>query len=308
MNVNQQTKVAIDVSVILVNYNTLALTTLCLNSIYGQTENIRMEVLVVDNNSNDGSQEVIRNSFPQVQLIENSENIGFGRANNVGLAHAKGKYIFFLNTDTVLLNNAVKILFDFVENHLSLAIGAVGGVLLDGNGTPTHSSGHFMKLGEPIEHQLLGFFTKKHVFSNFQKEMGLYSNTKPYVEVDYVTGADLFISRAILDEMGGFDPNFFMYFEESDLQFRMHTKGYRNYIIQGPEIIHYQGSSDSKPGYLPSKRIMNDRSMFYYFKKRTGIFEYFFFRLGYFLVKLPLLLDKRVPFADRLRYVQSLLN
>lgn len=308
VNSNQLTNDRIDVSVILVNYNTRALTIHCLHSIFEQTKDLIVEVLVVDNNSNDGTQQEIRQNFPQVQLIENEANIGFGRANNVGIQRAKGKYLFFLNTDTVLLNNAVKMFFDFMEEQSLIPLGGIGGVLLDEKKNMTHSSGSFPNKWEPIKSQFIGYFTKKYVSIQIQNELTQYSKDKPYVEVDYVTGANLFVSKSLIETFGGFDSNFFMYFEESDLQNRMYAQGYKNVIIKGPEIIHYQGSSDSKPRFLPAKRAMNDRSMFYYFKKRTGILGYYLFRVGYFLVKLPLLLDKRVPFAERLRYQLFLLK
>ena len=297
-----------DVSVILVNYNTRVLTIQCLQSIFEQTKDLAFEVLVVDNNSNDGTKQEIKKTFPQVQLIENSENIGFGRANNIGIQCAKGKYLFFLNTDTILLNNAVKLFFDFAEGHPLISLGGIGSVLLDEKMNPTHSSNSFPNKWEPIKSQFLGYFTKKYVSIEIRRELSRYTKEMSFIEVDYVTGADLFVLKSRIEEFEGFDPNFFMYFEESDLQYRMHAKGYRNLLIDGPQIIHYQGSSDSKPNYLPAKRAMNDKSMFYYFKKRSGMVSYTLFRLGYFLVKLPLLLDKRVPFADRLRYERSLLK
>lgn len=308
VNTNQHPDEMIDVSIILVNYNTRALTIQCLHSIFEQTKDLVIEVLVVDNNSKDGTQQEIRQSFPQVILIENEENIGFGRANNVGIQCAKGKYLFFLNTDTLLLNNAVKMFFDFMEEPSLIPLGGVGSVLLDKKKNPTHSSGPFPNKWEPIKSQLIGYFTKKYVAFQIQKELSQYTKQKPFIEVDYVTGADLFVSKSLIEEFGGFDPHFFMYFEESDLQNRMHAQGYRIFIINGPEIIHYQGSSDLKPGFSPAKRAMNDKSMFYYLKKRSGMVGYYLFRVGYFLVKFPLLLDKRVPFVDRFRYQVFLLN
>lgn len=308
VNTNQHPDEMIDVSIILVNYNTRALTIQCLHSIFKQTKDLVIEVLVVDNNSKDGTQHEIRQSFPQVILIENEENIGFGRANNVGIQYAKGKYLFFLNTDTLLLNNAIKMFFDFMEEPSLIPLGGVGSVLLDEKKNPTHSSGPFPNKWEPIKSQLIGYFTKKYVSIQIKRELSRYTKDMPFIEVDYVTGADLFVSKSLIEEFGGFDPHFFMYFEESDLQNRMHAQGYRNFIINGPEIIHYQGSSDSKPGFSPAKRAMNDKSMFYYLKKRSGMVGYYLFRVGYFLVKLLLLLDKRVPFVDRFRYQVFLLN
>ena len=106
-----------DVSVIIVNYNTVELTKQCILSIYNQTKDVNFEIIVVDNNSEDNSVKIIENNFPQVILINNSDNIGFGRANNLGVEIAKGKYIFFLNSDTILLNNAIKIFVDYMRKN-----------------------------------------------------------------------------------------------------------------------------------------------------------------------------------------------
>lgn len=305
---NRSPEEMIVVSVILVNYNTRALTIQCLQSIYDHTIGFDFEVIVVDNNSKDGSQLEIKKTFPQVLVLENAENVGFGRANNIGAQHAKGKYLFFLNTDTILLNNALKMFVDFMDENSSIALGGVGSILLDEKNQPTHSSGSFPNKWAPILFQFIGYFTKRLVSIQIQKELNQYDEAKPYIEVDYVTGADLFISKSLMETFGGFDPNFFMYFEETDLQYRMQSKGYKNVLIHGPKIIHFQGSSDSKPDYTPAKRAMNDKSMFYYFKKRSRLYAYFLFRLGYLIVKTPLLLDKRVPFAERLHYERSLLK
>jgi GT2 family glycosyltransferase len=298
----------IDVSVILVNYNTRILTSNCLRSLFDQTKDIAIEVIVVDNHSTDGSPLEIKRIFPQVRLIENESNIGFGSANNIGVTYAKGKYLFFLNTDTLLLNNAVKFFFEFMESHSQERVGAIGCVLFDQDNHPTHSSGRFPDKWEPIKHQILGYLTKKHVHQQEELELKKYESDDEFVIVDYVTGADLFIKRSVFEEFNGFDTHFFMYFEESDLQERMCSGKYRNFIIKGPQIIHLQGSSNTKPGYMPSKRIMNDKSMFHYFKKRSRAISYLLFRIGYFGAKLPLLFDVRVAFHDRLNYMAFLLK
>jgi len=155
---------------------------------------------------------------------------------------------------------------------------------------------------------LIGYFSKKYVVTRLHKEISSYSHVQPYLEVDYVTGADLFVAKSIVEKCGGFDPTYFMYFEESDLQYTMHAHGYINAIINGPEIIHFQGSSDLSPHFSPAKRIMNDTSMFYYLRKHSRIIEYVLFRIGYFLVKLPLLIDRRVSFVGRLNYQRFLLT
>src|SRR5574344_737129 len=129
-----------DVSIIIVNYNTKELTRNCLTSIYEKTKDVNFEVFVRDNNSKDGSISMIKKEFPSVILLENNANIGFGAANNRALKQAKGKYVFYLNSDTVLLNNAVKLFFDYFENAKDKEnIGALGCNLVNGKGLTVDS-------------------------------------------------------------------------------------------------------------------------------------------------------------------------
>ena len=127
-----------DVSIIIVNYNTQELTLQCLRSVYEKTAGISFEVIVVDNASSDDSVKQVRIEFPQVILIESPENLGFGRANNLGFENSTGDYIFLLNSDTLLINNAIEILWRFLNQNFDIAI--VGGQLFEEDGvTITHS-------------------------------------------------------------------------------------------------------------------------------------------------------------------------
>lgn len=122
-----------DISIIIVNYNTKELTKNCIDSIYEKTKDIEFEVILVDNDSNDGSKELFERD-KKIEFVEAGKNLGFGKANNLGLTRATGKYIFFLNSDTILVNNAVKIFFDFCEGHKDLKTGGIG-CLLRGQGS-----------------------------------------------------------------------------------------------------------------------------------------------------------------------------
>lgn len=132
-----------DVSVIIVNYNTLGLTSDCIESIIAQTSTVEYEIILVDNASTDGSKEVFAQD-KRIKYIYSDRNLGFGRANNLGIREAKGRYLFFLNSDTILLNNAVKLFFDFCEKNPDRKIGAVGAVLKDQNQKNIHSYGRFI--------------------------------------------------------------------------------------------------------------------------------------------------------------------
>ena len=192
-----------DVSIIIVNYNTRELLRNCLESIYQHTININFEVIVSDNGSQDGSVEMIKKDFSQVILIENNANLGFGTANNRGLAIAKGKYIFYLNSDTVLLNNAVKLFYDYWENSPDKeSIGALGCNLQDGEGNVTHSWANFPDCNTAIIDlirlnygmiKLCCFKVLGKKFPEIATETKVVK--KKIGEVDFIIGADLFLKN-----------------------------------------------------------------------------------------------------------------
>lgn len=237
----------LDISIILVNYNTKSLLRDCLTSLYALTSDITFEVIVSDNGSTDGSIEMLKEEFPQVILIENNANLGFGAANNRALDIAKGKYIFYLNSDTILLNNAPKIFYDYWENCSDKEnLGAIGANLLDKENNVIHSYGQFAGFSLSIK-QL-----SKMVITNFILSVFYILHISPnrfahsdkadfYLgSVDYITGADLFMLNS---PAARFDENFFLYFEEADLQRQLEIKGKERLIIDGPKIQHLCGGS-----------------------------------------------------------------
>ena len=236
----------LDVSIIIVNYNTKELTRNCLKSVFEQTKDISFEVIVSDNGSKDGSVEMIKSEFPQVVLIENNANLGFGAANNRGLKIAKGKYIFYLNSDTVLLNNALRIFFDYWENSPEKEkIGALGCVLQDEKENLIHSGGEFPKyksickerFSEAIHSYAKYLLLKLHLERLYQfSRKDIKSEFVIPGEIDYVTGADLFMLN---DKFAKFDERFVLYYEETDLQKNLHSQtGKKSILIDEPKIIH----------------------------------------------------------------------
>lgn len=211
-----------DVSVIIVNYNTCGLLTDCIKSIFNNSVgNYSFEVIVVDNASADDSRKTIRMRFPIVKWIQNNSNVGFGKANNIGASVALGRYLFFLNSDTLLLNDAIAELLNYADDHIDIT-GVIGGHLIDQYGNPALSAGNF----------LFPFHNRARIRDN------------GCVEVEYVTGADMFMSKKIFDMVGGFDPNFFMFCEEVDLQKRIsESTGRRNFLIDAPRIVHLESGS-----------------------------------------------------------------
>lgn len=271
-----------DVSIIIVNYNTKDILADCLLSIIKETINIDYEIIVVDNDSHDGSQKMLKNRFPNVKVIESGKNLGFGKANNLGMQHAKGKYFFLLNSDTLLLNNAIKIFYDYSEANPGF--GALGCILLDRDKNPCHSYGKFHTPLKSLKDVIAKYL-------RFLKDSWLLH--PDYVEaplsVDYITGADLWVPKAVYEKTGGFDKDFFMYFEEVDWQLRMKLEGYDRIIIPGPKIIHLEGGSDSDGHKFWTKnRLKNlNASREIYECKHFNKFVIPLYRIAYHLLNLP---------------------
>lgn len=255
-----------DVSIIIVSYNTKTILADCIKSILEKTSGLDYEIIVVDNSSKDGTVDYISELFAKeknIRLIVNKNNVGFGQANNIGVEASRGKYIFLLNSDTLLLNNAVLLFFKKAESLKEDNI--FGCYLKDVTHKDSHSYGFFESkksvniklfyLTVPIIFKLRRMLPLKYHF--LQKE-------EKYV--DFITGADLFMKKGVFVDVGGFDPKYFMYSEDED--FCLHAKliGYRCRILCEPEIIHLDGGS-SKKGKSKIKRKIQKESLLYYKKK-----------------------------------------
>ncbi len=231
-----------ELSILIVSYNTCAITLACLESVYAETRDLSFEVIAVDNASADESAKAIRERFPGVILHESPTNLGFAAANNLAAQLARGRYLLLLNPDTVVLDGAVQKLHRFALAHPEAGI--VGGRTLfaDGGLNPTSCR------GRPTPWSLLcrglGLSTLFRGSLLFDPEsLGPWRRDSAR-EVDIVTGCLLWISRALWQELGGFDPAFFMYGEESDLCLRARTRGFRPMITPDATIIHLGGASE----------------------------------------------------------------
>lgn len=286
----------LDVSVIIVNYNTCDYTLNCIHSIYAHTVDITFEIIVVDNASLDASVYNIRKRYPQVVLIENKINLGFGRANNIGVQYAIGKYVFFLNSDTYILNNALGDFFFTAENSDRESI--YGTYLVDEHNNCVHSYGCF-----PTIKSIL--FDALRAYTRIRKPDNVIIN-KGLTKVEYITGADLFMKRDVFVSIGGFDENIFLYFEETDLQKRLTNKGLLCYIIYGPQIVHIQGGSQEVKKFSFSAQC-SMKSQHYYLKKYNHYGLYVLYRMLFFLLKFPMIFLFRYSLTDKICIINSLL-
>ncbi len=249
------------VSIIIVNFNTYNLVIDCIKSIKNNVQNILYEIIVVDNKS--PNREIESLNIDGVKLILNKYNGGFGYANNIGSKHAKGKYLFFLNSDTILLNNAILELYNFMEK--TPAAGICGGNLYTLDLEPTISYEIFKpSVLNTLDNYLGGFF-KKLLYGN---NITFLNSNSPKKIYGYVSGADMFVVKNIFDEVGGFDEDFFMYYEEVELSYRINKCGYNTYIVPNSKIIHLEGGSQ-KSGNSLKNSWMNESKKLYYSKTNT---------------------------------------
>lgn len=259
----------IDVSIIIVNYNTCRMTQECIDSIYEKTREVEFEVILVDNASKDGSKEHFSHDS-RIHYVYSEKNGGFGYGNNRGMEVAKGKYFFLLNSDTLLKNNAVKLFFDYAESHEPRT---VYGCYLEKPDGSYNGSFHFFPA-----------FT----INQFIHRLRFGQDGTPTFkecDVECIGGTDLFLPRFVYEECGGFDENIFMYGEDGEWQYRMNLHGIRRMLIPMPKIVHLGGGS---VGHINRKnRKMHFKSHFYilrkYMKKPTFCLArlYYFLRTGF---------------------------
>jgi len=223
------------VSVIIVNWNTKDILQNCLDSIYQTIDNLSCEIIVVDNASSDGSTEMLQERYPQVIKIYNKVNRGFGAANNQAFAIMKGKYALLLNTDAILTPGAIKKLYSFAKTHLQAAI--VCGQLLNADGSKQNSVAAFPSLPS----LLINTSLLEYIFPQWFPSKR-YEHKKP-IEVPSAIGACMMINKKALDEVGFFDERYFFFFEETDLAYAFHSKGWSVYHVPDAFIYHLQGQS-----------------------------------------------------------------
>ena len=261
-------------SVIILNYNVRYFLEQCVLSVQKALSTIDGEIIVIDNNSSDDSCEMMQRLFPNVKLIENKENLGFPKGNNIGVAQAKGDYICILNPDTVVAEDTFTKILN--TKNWQLNTGIIGCKLIDGTGNFLPES----KRGVPTPWvsftKIFGLYKISNLFGNYYAQH-LTENQSGKVAI--LVGAFMVMQRELYNEIGGFDENCFMYSDDIDLSYMVLQKGKYNYYFHGTSVIHYKGEStvrDEK--YM--KRFQEAMQFFYkkHFKK-SFVFD-FFMRIG----------------------------
>ena len=244
-------------SIVILNYNVRYFLELCLKSVQAATRNLDAEVIVVDNNSQDDSCLMVEQLFPEVLLIQNKENFGFSKGNNIGVAKTKGEYICILNPDTVVAEDSFTKLLDFAEKQRNL--GMVSCRLIDGKGSFLPESKRNVPVVKVAFQKMLG--NSSSYYANHLKE---FETGK----IDILVGAFMLMKRDVYDEVNGFDEDYFMYGEDIDLSYKVLKAKYDNFYFGDTTIIHFKGESTLKDKTY-ARRFYEAMQIFYkkHFKK-----------------------------------------
>jgi GT2 family glycosyltransferase/lipopolysaccharide/colanic/teichoic acid biosynthesis glycosyltransferase len=256
-----------DLSIILVNYNVRGFLENALVSLQKALEipltsgeRISSEIIVVDNASDDGSVELVRRKFPHVQLIANSDNVGFARANNIALKETRGRYILLINPDTVVQEDTLKIMIEFFDAHPD--VGAAGCKILNPDGTLQLACRRsfpspWVSLTKTSGLSLLLPQTK--LFGRYNLT---YKDPDATYEVDAISGSFMVVRRSVYEQVGGLDESFFMYGEDLDWCYRIQKAGWKIYYVHETQIIHYKGESAKRSDFDDVKTFYDAMSLF----------------------------------------------
>jgi len=266
-------------SIIILNYNVRYFLELCVLSVQNAIQNLDAEIIVVDNNSQDDSCEMMKKRFPNVKLIANKENSGFPKGNNIGVAEAKGEYICILNPDTVVAEDTFEKILNFVTSSAveKDKIGIIGCKLIDGTGNFLPES----KRGTPTP--FVAFTKITGLYKIFPKTFGEYYaqhiSENETGKVDILVGAFMLMKRELYNEIGGFDEDCFMYSDDIDFSYMALKKGKTNYYFHETTVIHYKGESTVKDGtYM--KRFREAMNFFYKKHFRVSFLFSVFMEMG----------------------------
>ena len=255
----------IDVSIVIVSWNTREITRNCLRSIYAAAGKVKYEIILIDNYSSDGSAEMVAREFPEVVLRRNEENRGFAAANNQGIALAQGRYVLLLNSDTVVVDGAIAKVVTFADAHPKA--GMVGCQTRCPNGDLQYNCFLFPSLLNLVLSltKLQVLFWHKPFFGRYRLGWWDYRSVR---EVDGIAGCFMLARKAAIDQVGPMAEEYFMYSEDTDWCWRFHRAGWKVMYTPGPIIIHYGGCSSSQAA--TDMHLMERRSLLMFLEKKSG--------------------------------------
>ena len=249
-------------SVVIVSYNVRELLTACIDSVVKAAEGIDTEVFVVDNKSVDDTIEVINRDYPWVHLINNKENLGFSKANNIAIRQAEGEYVLLLNPDTVVAGGTLRGAIEFMDQHPEA--GGAGVRMHNADGTLAPESRRAVPTPMVAARKMLGF-TKRYYMS--------YLSWDEPGQIEVISGAFMLLRRKAIDQVGMLDEDFFMYGEDIDLSYRLLKGGWQNWYLP-LDIIHYKGQSTQKSDFRYVHVFY--QAMLIFFRKHYSHLSFFF--------------------------------
>ncbi len=230
-------------SIIIVSYNTSKLLFECINSIYLHVPKLSFEIIVVDNDSKDGTQMMLKEKYPTIKLIELNENVGFGSANNIGVQASKGEYILLLNSDVIIIENFIDELIEYLKANPNTGI--LGPKLLNCDMSLQYSCRNFPTLRDILYREIYinDYISPKFINNHWEMRKWSFDSIRT---VDYICGAVMIMKKSLFEKIGGFDKIFFMYSEEVDLCLRLSNLGYSICYYPFKKVIHIGGGSSKE--------------------------------------------------------------
>lgn len=290
------------ISFIIVNWNTKDILSKCLKSIYDNKPSYSMEIILVDNASTDGSADLVRATFPEVIIIQNDSNLGFAKANNIGIRKSKGRYVCLINSDVLILENCMNLMIEFIDKNPT--VGILSPKLLQPDFSLNSNCRKFPTLWNNLT-AALGLhilFSKSSFFSTVEMS---YFNHDEIRDIEVIAGSFWLVRRKAIDQVGLLDEDFFIYAEDMDWCRRFWSAGWRVVFFPQANAIHYHGSSSSK---MPIKlQIQQYRAGLHYWKKYHGRLEIFFIRVIWLFTVTRRLIAATVLYLIR-RYKRVLLD
>lgn len=256
-----------NLSVVIINWNSVTFLKKCLTSIYANTTGIEFEILVVDNASSDGCEKIIRREFPKVRFIQSGANVGFARANNHGFGYARGDYILFLNPDTEIVGSAISVMFSFLKSTPDA--GLIGAKLLNSDLSVQTSC---IQRFPTILNQVLDAEYLSLMFPNagLWGTKPLFESENGFVEVDVISGACLMVKRPVFQGVGQFSADYFMYTEDVDLCYKIKQAGWKIYYVGDATVIHHGGGSTCSKAQNAFAAVMMRESRMRFMTARRG--------------------------------------
>jgi len=272
-----------DLSIIIVNWNSKDYLRNCIASILDNTHKIEFEIIVIDAASFDGCDEMLRQCFPQVRYIQSNENVGFAKANNAAFQISQGKSVLFLNPDTELLGPAIAIMHQHLQTLTD--VGAVGCKLLNSDMTLQTSS---VQAFPTILNQVIDTEALRQHFPRWQfwGMRPLFDQTEMPTEVDAISGACLMVRRSVFEKVGMFSAYYFMYSEDVDLCFKIRSSGLKNYYIPTAVIVHHGGGSSRQATVSNFSNVMLMESLWRFFVTNRSFVYGCFYRMSMMIVSV----------------------